>query len=145
MCFYLIFPLQIVKTVCFWQQATGSPNFQYALVNDCKVLSWVSMLKSAENRLCSIWPACFQSNQLNEFVKNRLLQYCKLMWLGLTNWIVDHLDSKLIYWDRQFRSDSKSTNVFESTIAISIYNQSIFDILPIKIDPFDLLLIKRSI
>ena len=29
------------ENVCIWQPTTGSPNFQFALVNDYKVLSWV--------------------------------------------------------------------------------------------------------
>ena len=56
----------------------------------------------------------------------------KLMRLGLTNRIVNDSDSKSIYFNRRFRSDSDSNDLFESTIAISIYNCSIFNILPIK-------------
>ena len=69
------------------------------------------------------------------FMKTENL-YSKLMRLGLTNWIVNDSDSKPIYFDHRFWSDLDSNDLFESTIAISIYNRSIFDILSIKIHLF---------
>ena len=44
----------------------------------------------------------------------------KLMRLGVTNQIVDDSDSKPVNFDRRFRSDSKSNDKFELTIAIWI-------------------------
>ena len=48
----------------------------------------------------------------------------KLMRFEALNWIVDDSDSKAIYIDPRFRSDSISNDLIESTIAISIKNWS---------------------
>ena len=44
----------------------------------------------------------------------------KLMRFGLTNWIVNDSDFKVVNLDRSLRSDSKSNDESESKIAISI-------------------------
>ena len=63
--------------------------------------------------------------------------WAKLMWLGLTNRMVDDSDSKPADFDRRFRSDSRSNDVFEIQRRIQIDDRD-FDIKLIKFDLFSI-------
>ena len=70
--------------------------------------------RDSQNRIPPrIWKA------KNVFLLHKAL-LTKLMRLGLTNRIVDDLDSKPVYFDRRLLSNSKSNDKSESTISISI-------------------------